>query len=54
MNRKLGQLFQKIANLMEERLKAAFGEDAYTLIKVEPAPIKGFRSQNTGADPCEN
>ncbi len=45
---------EEIANLMEERLKAAFEEDVYTLIKVEPAPIKGFRSQNTGADPCEN
>lgn len=36
----------KITNLVEERLKAAFGEDSYTLIKVEPCPLKNFKFQN--------
>ena len=36
----------EITNLVEESLKAAFGESAYTLIKVEPSPLKNLSFQN--------
>lgn len=38
----------EIANLVEERLKAAFTEDTYVLIKIEPVPGKNQNFKNKG------
>jgi len=39
----------KITDIVEQKLKAAFGKDAYTLIKVEPDTLKSlaFHNRNT-------
>ncbi len=42
----------KITDIVEQKLKAAFGEDAYTLIKVEPDTLKTltFHNRNTPSE----
>jgi ferrous-iron efflux pump FieF len=45
----------EVANLVEERLKAAFTEDTYVLIKIEPGPVKnhGFKNQGESSGKIE-
>lgn len=38
----------EISNLVEERLKTAFIEDVYVLIKIEPNPEKNQSFKNKG------
>ncbi len=44
----------EIANLVEKRLKAAFTEDTYVLIKIEPIPIKNQNFESKDRSSNEN